>query len=78
MTSPTLLLKPRKSALLANHDNTLDLLVQVQAPDAPEGEIRERAPINLALVLDRSGSMNGTPLEEAKRCASFMIDGLTL
>ena len=35
-----------------------------------------RAPLHLALVLDRSGSMSGEPLAEAKRCARNMIDGL--
>ena len=77
MTQPTLLMTARKSALLDDHDNTLDLLVQVQAPDLPENELQVRPPMNVSFVLDRSGSMNGRPLEEAKRCACSMIDGLT-
>jgi Ca-activated chloride channel family protein len=72
---PTLLLTPRRSALLAGHDNTLDVLVRVQAPDAP-ADLPERQPLHLSLVIDRSGSMCGQPLEEARRCAEFVLDGL--
>lgn len=77
MTAPSLLLTPLRGALLAEHDNTLDVLVRVQAPDAPEDAANVRPPLNLALVLDRSGSMRGRPLAEALRCAAFVIDHLT-
>ena len=71
------LLTPRRSALLADHDNTVDVLVRVQAPATIVTEGRQRPPMGIALVLDRSGSMAGRPLEEAKRCARFMVSRLT-
>jgi Ca-activated chloride channel homolog len=74
-TLPTLLIAPRRNALLAGHDNELDVLVRVQAPNAP-AEQPSRNPLHLALVIDRSGSMSGQPLDEAKRCAEFVLDGL--
>ena len=75
ITIPKLLVAPRRPALLAGHDNELDVLVRVQAPDAPT-EMRARPALHLSLVIDRSGSMAGEPLAEAKRCAQFIVDGL--
>ena len=75
MTTPTMIITARRPALLAGHDNELDVLVRVQAPDAP-AEQPKRNPLHLALVIDRSGSMSGQPLDEAKRCAEFVLDGL--
>ena len=75
MTTPTMIITARRPALLAGHDNELDVLVRVQAADAP-AERPLRNPLHLALVIDRSGSMSGQPLDEAKRCAEFVLDGL--
>jgi len=75
MTTPAMIITARRPALLAGHDNELDVLVRVQAPDAP-AELPKRNPLHLALVIDRSGSMSGQPLDEAKRRAEFVLDGL--
>jgi Ca-activated chloride channel homolog len=75
MTTPKLIITPRRPALLSGHDNQLEVLVRVQAPPAPEVRTT-RNPLHLALVIDRSGSMSGQPLQEAKRCAEFVLDGL--
>jgi Ca-activated chloride channel homolog len=76
MTKPAVLVTPRRAALLSGFDNTVDLLVRLQAPAASQ-PASERLPLNLAIVLDRSGSMSGGRMEEAKRCAGMIIDRLT-
>ena len=75
MTTPKMIITARRPALLAGHDNELDVLVRIQAPDAP-AELPKRNPLHLSLVIDHSGSMSGQPLDEAKRCAEFVLDGL--
>lgn len=77
LTPPTLLITPRFSALLAGHDNTLDVLVRVQSPTPLATLTTVRAPLNLALVLDRSGSMKGHPIAEAAWCVADMLGQLT-
>jgi Ca-activated chloride channel family protein len=73
---PTVVSTPRRKGLCARRDNTLDVLVRIQAPDAPAGSEARRPPQALALVIDRSGSMAGRPLEEAKRCAEYVLGKL--
>jgi hypothetical protein len=60
--------------LLAGHENTVEVLIRVQAPDQPKTGLPERQPLSLSIVIDRSGSMEGKPGHEANRAATFMID----
>ena len=71
-----LLLTPERAALAVGVVNTLRVLVRVQAPAQPVRPLTRRDPLHLALVLDRSGSMAGAPLQEAKHCACHIVDQL--
>ncbi|MEY3943702.1 MAG: hypothetical protein RLZZ133_1392, partial [Pseudomonadota bacterium] len=67
---------PLRAGLSAQTRESFELLVRVQAtPEDCEG--RHDTPLNLALVIDRSGSMSGGKLDEAKRCVAKLIEGLT-
>jgi Ca-activated chloride channel family protein len=71
-----IILTPRRLGLRAGQDNVVEVLVSIQAPDAPPGSAAQRPSQSLALVIDRSGSMHGQPLEEARRCALYVISQL--
>lgn len=72
----TIVLTPRRAGVVDARDNTVEVLVRVQAPDSTPRHTPERPPQALALVIDRSGSMSGQPLAEARRCAEFVLSRL--
>ena len=63
-------LSPQKPATLKGLNTKVKVLMQIKAPPPPKD--LERFPLNLSVVLDRSGSMHGAPLEKAKQCAEFV------
>lgn len=65
-----------ESKLIARENPTQRVLeLRVRAPESPKKTAR--TPLNLALVLDRSGSMNGIKLEYVKLAAQHVIDLLS-
>lgn len=61
---------PQFGKVLAGTAGHLDVLVRIEAVEVPGAE---RPPLDLALVLDRSGSMSGEKLAAAKQAAMETI-----
>ncbi len=74
---PSFTLKQDRELIWHQGDSVRHMVVEVQAPPAPvTGREKERLPLNLAIVVDRSGSMTGPPLENAKTATCQVVDQL--
>lgn len=69
-----LAVEPTADKVLAKEIGELAVRIRVSAAKLPPGE---RPPLNLALVLDTSGSMEGKAIEEEKRAARELVTRLT-
>jgi len=67
-----LTLTPQKNALLQGFNNEFYALLQFSHKSS--GQVSESSkPLNLSIVIDRSGSMSGQPIIEAKNAAEMMV-----
>ena len=68
---------PEKDGIVAGEENTFEVLLRASSDLMRPTVSDKKLPLNLALVLDRSGSMQGHPLEEAKKCAVMLVDRMS-
>lgn len=64
-----------RSVISSERESVVDVVINLAA-EVGEGASGRR-PLNLSLVLDRSGSMAGVPLSQAKRAAQSLVDRLS-
>ena len=75
--NPCLHFRPLRPAVASDGASTLELLITVGSPERPATSSAQRPPLNLALVIDRSGSMAGSKLSHARKAARFLAGELT-
>ena len=70
-----LAVEPSQAVLAAGQDNKAYLRVKLEG--LPYEELASRPPVNVSLVIDRSGSMTGAKIEQAKEAAILALSRLS-
>jgi Ca-activated chloride channel family protein len=68
---------PDRAAFCHDQNCTVDVIVRITPPAPPSDGKCERVPINLALVIDRSGSMQGEKMDLTRKAAALAIKSLS-
>ena len=68
---------PEKNGIVAGSENTFEVLLRASSDQQQPNGTNEKLPLNLSVVIDRSGSMSGEPLDEAKKCAMMLVDRMS-
>jgi Ca-activated chloride channel homolog len=71
--------QPYRDALIEGEAQSFEALlrISVSAPTQEDVASERRTNLNIAVVIDRSGSMAGQPLAESIRCAEMIVDRLS-
>ncbi|NCO75279.1 MAG: VWA domain-containing protein [Cyanobacteria bacterium] len=71
---PEITFIPLKNAVASDVVTELDLILRITVPEIKT--TKERLPLNLGLVIDRSGSMEGKKIKYARKAASYAVNQL--
>ena len=63
---------PSRPLLAAGKESVVDILIRIESPP-PVAATGERRFLNFGIVLDRSGSMQGAKLAQAKEAVAFAV-----
>jgi Ca-activated chloride channel family protein len=74
MTEQAILLKLSPDSILVNRTIETKRIIEVSLKAPVAVTNKTRTPVNLALVIDRSGSMDGEKLEYVKQAAGHVLD----
>src|SRR5690348_15045962 len=72
---PTMNIFTEKEKLVSDKEQTINVLVQISPPQLDATEF-SRQKLNIAIALDRSGSMQGQKMHEAREAAKYCVDQL--
>ena len=71
---PKIEILAEKEKLIEGAKQNVDVLIRITPPEPPAETARPK--LNLGIALDRSGSMNGPKMKEARDAAKFCVDHL--
>jgi len=72
---PTIDLMTEKAKLVKGARQNVDLLIRITPPE-PDAAGSKRPKLNIGIALDRSGSMGGPKMDQAREAAKYCIDQL--
>lgn len=75
MNKPTIEIRTAKAKLVAGKKQTVDVLLSITPPEADTAAAK-RPKMNIGIALDRSGSMQGAKIREARDAAKYCVDQL--
>ena len=71
---PKIEILAEKEKLIEEAKQNIDVLIRITPPESPAESKRRK--LNLGIALDRSGSMTGSKMKEARDAAKFCVDNL--